>query len=617
MRKQIMLINGPNLDMLGTREPEIYGTDTLDTLQNTVRAYARSRGVEVRCFQSNHEGKLIRLIHSAQRGVIGVVYNPGAHTHYSYALRDAVASIDTPVVEVHLSAVNEREAFRHVSVIAPACVAQVKGLGVEGYCRAIDILLDNPGLPRLGEGYEADFPADATITMRYGTGGSDLAGNADAITLVGSAAAAELTDDDSSTEAEDGLPFVEKPDETGVDKAVVSLMRTAKLHEECAREGIDLMCVRDTSNIHWLTAFDGVFDEERAHCLAITPNRAVLHTDSRYATACEGAAEGGGIEVDASVRSHMALVVEMLRELGGELAVGIEGDAASKAGAANSEAPVVGAEGSEVPVMGIEDDLTLAEYRLLEKQFAEQRATGTVQETKGLVKKLRAVKDAVEIGRLLAAQAITDAAFDHIVKFMKPGMAEREVQIELEDFMVRQGAEGLAFPSIVACGANAAAPHAIPGETVLQEGQCVVLDFGAKAYGYCSDMTRTVFLGQPDDELQRAYAAIRDANEQVEAMLRPGVTGIEAHKLAEDVLAAHGFGGKMGHGLGHGVGLDIHEEPCLNTRNDAPLEVGNVVTVEPGIYLPGKFGMRLEDFGVITEDGFKVFTRSTHEMVII
>lgn len=553
---KILLMNGPNLDMLGVREPEIYGKDTLADLEQLVVRYALERGIDVTCYQSNHEGDLIEAVHAAQGVYDGIVYNPGAHTHYSYALRDAVASVDVPVVEVHISDIDAREDFRRISVIAPVCVAQVKGLGLEGYCRAVDIL-----------------------SAHAAEGEGKAAGERDG-------------------ELGDAIPFAEAPaepaaalqqvDESGIDKAVVSLMRIAKVRAECAREGIDLMCVRDTSNIRWLTAFDDVFDEERAHCLTISANRAVLHTDSRYATACEQAAAGGGIEIDSSRRVHMALAVEMLGTL---------------------DAPT--------PVMGIEDDIAVAEYRVLENQFAEQQATGTVQETKDLVKKLRAVKDALEVARLRAAQAITDDAFDHILGFMRPGMTEREVQIELEDFMVRHGAEGLAFPSIVACGPNAAAPHAIPGETRLQEGQCVVLDFGARAYGYCSDMTRIVFLGQPSDELRAAYAAIRDANEMVEALLRPGITGKQAHQMAEDILAAYGFGGKMGHGLGHGVGLDIHEEPCLNTRNDQPLVAGNVVTVEPGIYLPGKFGMRLEDFGIVTDDGFEVFTRSTHEMVVI
>jgi Xaa-Pro aminopeptidase len=268
--------------------------------------------------------------------------------------------------------------------------------------------------------------------------------------------------------------------------------------------------------------------------------------------------------------------------------------------------------------LAIEDSITLAEYRRLEKEFsASSSAPVMLEETTDLVLSLRAVKSTQEIVALKRAQAITDAAFAHIIRFMKPGMTEREVQLELEGFMLRAGAEGLAFPSIVAAGPNGASPHAIPGSTRLVAGQCVVLDFGARACGYCSDMTRVVFLGEPDQTLQKAWEVLRRANEEVETFLKPGVTGRAAHELAERILAEGGFEGHMGHGLGHGVGIEIHELPVLSPRNEKPLEVGNVVTVEPGIYIPGAFGMRLEDFGVITEGGFEVFTQSTHEMVVI
>ena len=139
---KLLVLNGPNLDMLGIREPDVYGSDTLAALEELVTRYAAERGVSVTCIQSNSEGELIDIIHQAGSAFDGIVYNPGAHTHYSYALRDAVASIDVPVVEVHISDIDAREPFRSVSVIAPVCVAQVKGLGFGGYCRAIDILCE-------------------------------------------------------------------------------------------------------------------------------------------------------------------------------------------------------------------------------------------------------------------------------------------------------------------------------------------------------------------------------------------------------------------------------------------------------------------------------------------
>ena len=151
--KKYLLMNGPNLDMLGIREPDVYGTTTLASIEQRLVAYAAQRGVSLDCFQSNYEGALVEKIHEAHTAYQGVVYNPGAHTHYSYAIRDAVGSISTPVVEVHISDVSAREPFRAVSVVAPACVAQVKGLGVEGYERALDLLLEGH-TARLGEEYE-------------------------------------------------------------------------------------------------------------------------------------------------------------------------------------------------------------------------------------------------------------------------------------------------------------------------------------------------------------------------------------------------------------------------------------------------------------------------------
>ncbi len=355
--------------------------------------------------------------------------------------------------------------------------------------------------------------------------------------------------------------------------------------------------MRSVSDIRWATAFDGVFDSESAHALFVADDVSCLHTDSRYASACERAAEqaGGVVRIDASRVTHAAFLAEALSTLKERLP-----GAADRDGGA---------------CCGVEDTVSVREYRQLEEALLG--GGWRLRETRDIVCRLRAVKDAEEIARMRVAQAVTDAAFSHIVEYMHPGLTERDVQIELEDYVMRHGAEGLAFSSIVACGENGANPHAVPGDARLEAGQCVVLDFGARARGYCSDMTRTVFLGEPDQRMRAAYETIRRANEEVQQMLRPGVTGREAHEYAERVLAEGGFANRMGHGLGHGVGIDIHEEPSLSPRNESPLAVGNVVTVEPGIYLPGEFGMRLEDFGVVTSSGFDVFTQSTHELVVV
>ena len=365
--------------------------------------------------------------------------------------------------------------------------------------------------------------------------------------------------------------------------------RVGRVRQAMQRAGLEALCVRDTSNIAWITGFDGVFDEERAHALALSADEAVLHTDSRYSTACRKAARGTSLEVD-DARDEDGKAVSHAKWLAGLL---------------------------PFARLGIEDTITLAEYRQLQKAFDERGGAPRFVETHNLVLGLRQVKDAAELERMRAAQAITDAAFEHIVSYMRPGVTEKQVQVELDTFMLTHGAASLAFPSIVATGANGANPHAQPGDSPLEAGQCVVMDFGARTQGYCSDMTRVVFVGQPDSRLRDAYQVLCQANEQVQAMLKPGVRGCEAHELAERVLAQGGYAGKMGHGLGHGVGIDVHEDPVLAPRNAEPLQVGNVVTVEPGIYLPGDFGMRLEDCGVIDESGYQAFSSIGHEMVIV
>ena len=372
--------------------------------------------------------------------------------------------------------------------------------------------------------------------------------------------------------------------------------RLERMRENMSACGIDDFYCRDISNVQWLTEFEGVFDDEPAHLAFVTPKKAFVHTDSRYADACDRASQHTPWVVDACGGAHASWVARQF--------------AAFHAAAGTRE-------GESVCAMGIEDAIELREYRELERAFSEAKWKPRFVETDGFVKKMRAVKDERELSAMRAAQAITDAAFEHIVEFMGEGMTELEVKRELEETMRRLGAEGLAFDSIVASGPNGAAPHSIAGERRLQAGDMVVMDFGARKGGYCSDMTRTVCIGEATPLAREVFAAVREANEAVEAMIRPGRTGAAMHHLAEDVLAHNGFAGKMGHGLGHGVGIDIHELPVLSPRNEAPLEVGNVVTVEPGVYLPGEIGCRLEDFGVVTEDGFEVFTKSTHELVII
>ena len=455
---KLLILNGPNLNMLGVREPDIYGDLTLQEINGYICETFKDEDVEFEFFQSNYEGELIDKIHgchpcslisdtssceatstqnhatsvrspslssfsnelpqnslrreslseadgchpcntSVSDGchecnvdknpeliygcheceIDGIIYNPGAHTHYSYALHDAVASVSTPVIEVHLSDIKSREDFRKKSVIAPACEAQISGKGKDSYVEAVKIFLKNEG------------------------------------------------------------------------------------------------------DVFWK----------------------------------------------------------------------------------------------------------------------------------------RAVKTDEEIKSLKKAQKIADEGFLRTLPNIKVGMTELQVKELLEKKLKDAGAEGFSFETLVGCGANSANIHAEAGDRVIEKGDSIVIDFGVVKDGVCSDTTRTLFAGRPTGEMLRAWMAAKDAHETVAQNLKIGMTGKECHDMAISVLDEYGFKGKMPHGLGHGVGRDIHEKPVLSPRCKAKLVKNNVITIEPGVYIKDKFGIRLEDCGVVTENGFESFTSLTHEMLVI
>ena len=230
---------------------------------------------------------------------------------------------------------------------------------------------------------------------------------------------------------------------------------------------------------------------------------------------------------------------------------------------------------------------------------------------------LRMVKDEAELAALRRAQEITDAGFEHICGFIHAGLSEMEVRVELENYMLCHGADGLSFDTIIAAGPNGANPHARPGSYVIQEGDMVVMDYGALFADYHADMTRTVCVGQPGTLQREVYGIVRETHEACAAAVRAGVIGREVHELSVKLISEAGYGEYYGHGLGHGVGIEIHERPNLGRLYDKELPEGSVVTVEPGIYLPGKFGVRLEDTGLVTASGYEPFATSTHELVVV
>lgn len=221
---------------------------------------------------------------------------------------------------------------------------------------------------------------------------------------------------------------------------------------------------------------------------------------------------------------------------------------------------------------------------------------------------LRTVKTPEEIEKIIAAQRIAEEAFAKLLERLSAGMTERAAAIELDFAMRRAGAEDLSFETIALTGAHTSMPHGVPDDRVIQKGDFVLMDFGAVVDGYHSDMTRTVCIGEPTAEMRKVYEIVRQAQEAARAAARPGISGKALDAAARDVIEAAGYGEAFGHSLGHGVGLEIHEYPVASPTREQLLAPGNVVTLEPGIYLPGKFGVRIEDFAAITEDGCRTLT---------
>ena len=229
----------------------------------------------------------------------------------------------------------------------------------------------------------------------------------------------------------------------------------------------------------------------------------------------------------------------------------------------------------------------------------------------------RGVKEDWEIELMRKAQAITDKAFSEVITRLKPGMTELELQAELIYCMYKNGATGLAFDPIVVSGPNTSLPHGVAGERVIREGDFVTMDFGASYQGYCSDMTRTVAVGFATEEMQKVYQVVLEAQTKAIAATKAGVPGKDIDGIARKVIEDAGYGEFFGHSYGHSLGLEIHEAPNMNLRNTEPLPAGAVCSAEPGIYLPGRFGVRIEDVTILREDGCEDITASPKNLMIV
>lgn len=234
-----------------------------------------------------------------------------------------------------------------------------------------------------------------------------------------------------------------------------------------------------------------------------------------------------------------------------------------------------------------------------------------------LLTSLRRQKSEEEKSKILKAQSIAEKAFDHILGFIKEGVTEREIALELDFFMLKNGAECVSFDTIAVSGKNTSLPHGVPSDKKIVKGDFITMDYGAVVDGYHSDMTRTVAVGEISSKQTEVYETVLSAQKKSLETLRVGVSGFDADKAARDIIANAGYGQFFGHGTGHGVGLQIHESPRLSPKSKHILENGDVVTVEPGIYIPDEFGVRIEDMAFITENGFENLTKSPKTLIIL
>ena len=229
--------------------------------------------------------------------------------------------------------------------------------------------------------------------------------------------------------------------------------------------------------------------------------------------------------------------------------------------------------------------------------------------------KLRQIKNEEELHALRQAERIGDMAFGKILGYIKPGRTELEIRAELEYYMMQFGAEGTSFDTIVASGLHSSMPHAIPSDKKVEMGDFITMDFGCKYHGYCSDMTRTIVVGKANDRQKEIYNIVLRANCAVEDVLRAGMICKNVDKIARDIITQAGYGEYFGHGLGHSVGLEIHESPACNMRDDTVLSANMLMTVEPGIYIPGFGGVRIEDMVIVKEDGIENLSHSNKELI--
>ncbi|MFD0767952.1 Xaa-Pro dipeptidase [Bacillus sp. CGMCC 1.60114] len=351
--------------------------------------------------------------------------------------------------------------------------------------------------------------------------------------------------------------------------------KLTKLRSAFGEVGIDGILLTNQHSRRYMTNFTGT-----AGVVLISNKRALFITDFRYVEQAQK--QTVGYEIVQHTGSILEEVAKQVKDLG-------------------------------IQKLGFEQDtLTYSSYTAYKEEVDAEFVA-----TSGIVEKLRLIKTDSEIKILKEAAQIADAAFEHILSFIRPGVSEIEVSNELEFFMRKQGATSSSFDIIVASGLRSALPHGVASEKLIEKGDFVTLDFGAYYKGYCSDITRTIAVGEPSDKLKEIYNIVLEAQLRGVNGIKAGLTGREADALTRDYITEKGYGEYFGHSTGHGIGLEIHEGPSLAFRSETVLEPGMVVTVEPGIYIPNVGGVRIEDDIIVTAEGNEVLTKSPKELIIL
>lgn len=353
------------------------------------------------------------------------------------------------------------------------------------------------------------------------------------------------------------------------------MSRLKKIRESMKKRKIEALLITSPYNLRYVSNFTGT-----TGLSLITLEKAYFVTDFRYTE--QATAQAVGFEI---VKNSGTIYEEVARLV----------------------------EKDGIETLGFEQDfVSYSTFDLLEKIISSELIP-----ISDLVEELREVKDPKEIQTIKKACSISDAAFSYLLGVIKPGMSEIEVANLLDFHMRSLGATGVSFETIVASGVRSAMPHGVASEKLIETGDFVTIDFGCYYEGYVSDMTRTIAIGEPDAKLKEIYAITLEAQLKVIEAAKPGITGIELDAIARDHIASYGYGEAFGHSTGHGIGLEIHEGPNVSKLAKKKFVEGNVITNEPGIYLPGIGGVRIEDDLVITESGNEVIVHSPKELIVL